>query len=202
MEVYSTEDQQIDEIKGWFKENGKSAITIAILAVVAVGGWQYYKSSTKSSNEESSLAYTQALTRFDGKVANAKSMTQFIQSHDSSEYAIIAASELAKVYVDSDQIDQAIEQLVWAEKNAKDKMFLPLIRTRLARLYAEQKNYTQAVAMLDKVTQKAWLGRVAELKGDVLLAQGKKTQARSEYIQAQQLGVVGSIQTKINNLPK
>lgn len=202
MEVYSTEEQQVEAIKRWLKENGKSTAASIILVLAAVGGWQYYQKSVQAEKEQVSLAYTQAVEKLNTDMSEASAVTDFIKANDASEYAVMAAMELAKVYVDHSKLDEAVEQLIWAEKNTQDEMLSALIHSRLARIYAQQKAYEKANEELSLITAKAWQGRVAELKGDFLLRQGDAEAARIEYIKAQELGVTGTIQMKIDDLAK
>lgn len=202
MEVYSTEEQQIEAIKRWLKENGKSTAISIILVLAGVGGWQYYQKAVQAEKEQVSLAYTQAIEKLNADMSEASAVTDFIQANDASEYAVMAAMELAKVYIDHGKLDEAVQQLIWAEKSTEDEMLGALIHSRLARIYAQQKDYAKANEELSLITTKAWQGRVAELKGDFLLRQGDADAARAEYIKAQELGVTGTIQMKIDDLAK
>lgn len=202
MEVYSTEEQQIEAIKRWLKENGKSTAITLILVLAGVGGWQYYQKSVQVEKEQVSLAYTQAIEKLNTDMSEAPAVTDFIKANDASEYAVMAAMELAKVYIDHGKLDEAVQQLMWAAKSTQDEMLSALIHSRLARIYAQQKEYVKANEELSLITAKAWQGRVAELKGDFLLRQGDADAARAEYIKAQELGVTGTIQMKIDDLAK
>ena len=46
MDVYNTEEEQVEAIKKWWNENGKSIITGIIIGVIAIFGWRSYENHT------------------------------------------------------------------------------------------------------------------------------------------------------------
>ena len=91
----------------------------------------------------------------------------FIDTSKATEYSVLAALQLAKAQVEAGELDQALTQLQWAQANTKDAAVSPLVTYRIARIMAEQENIDGARAELDKITDEAWAGRVAELRGDI-----------------------------------
>ena len=112
----------------------------------------------------------------------------------------MAALQLAKVQVENNDLDGAVKQLNWVISNTKDNAILPLAVTRLARIYAEQQKFDQALAELKKVTIPSWNENIAELRGDILLQKGDIPAAREAYIEAQQDGSSPALQMKLNDL--
>ncbi|MGU3844696.1 YfgM family protein, partial [Vibrio diabolicus] len=43
MELYDTEEQQVEAIKDWWKENGKAVIIGAVVGLGGLFGWRYYQ---------------------------------------------------------------------------------------------------------------------------------------------------------------
>ncbi|PAR85254.1 YfgM family protein, partial [Vibrio cholerae] len=43
MELYDTEEQQVEAIKDWWKENGKAVIFGAVIGLGGLFGWRYYQ---------------------------------------------------------------------------------------------------------------------------------------------------------------
>ena len=43
MEVYETEEQQVEAVKKWWKENGVSLIVGVVMGLSAIAGWKYYQ---------------------------------------------------------------------------------------------------------------------------------------------------------------
>ena len=61
MEVYLSEQEQIEAIKKWWKENGTAIITGLVLGVAALSGWKYWQSRQQAIAENASTAYQEML---------------------------------------------------------------------------------------------------------------------------------------------
>ncbi|MGL5038363.1 MAG: YfgM family protein, partial [Aeromonas sp.] len=57
MEVYTTEEQQVEVIKDWWKENGTAIIAGTVIGLVGLFGWRYYNQHQQESMEVASRAY-------------------------------------------------------------------------------------------------------------------------------------------------
>ncbi|NAW87635.1 tetratricopeptide repeat protein [Photobacterium halotolerans] len=201
MDVNTTEEQQIESIKAWMKENGKAVVLGAVLGLGGLYGWRYYQGEVLAAKEQASEAYTQTVQALASGSDDAISQTQtFINDNPSSQYAVLAALQLAKVQVEKGELDAAAEQLNWAISHTEDVALLPVAHTRLARILAAQQSYDNALAELDKVKAESWQGKVAELRGDIMLQKGDKSGARDAYISAQQLGASPALQIKLDDL--
>nr|WP_202601947.1 tetratricopeptide repeat protein [Photobacterium halotolerans] len=183
------------------KENGKAVVLGAVLGLGGLYGWRYYQGEVLAAKEQASEAYTQTVQALASGSDDAISQTQtFINDNPSSQYAVLAALQLAKVQVEKGELDAAAEQLNWAISHTEDVALLPVAHTRLARILAAQQSYDNALAELDKVKAESWQGKVAELRGDILLQKGDKSGARDAYISAQQLGASPALQIKLDDL--
>ncbi|USD55410.1 YfgM family protein [Vibrio sp. SCSIO 43155] len=204
MELYDTEEQQVEAIKDWWKENGKAVIIGAVVGLGGLFGWRYYQDSVIQASEAASQSYTTVMNALQTKGADAQADIQaFIDSNKVKEYSVLAALQLAKVQVDAKDLSAALEQLKWAKSNTKDAALTPLISYRIARIEAEMGNFDAANAELGKVTDAAWTGRIAELRGDIALRQGDKEAAYTAYTEAQQAADASpALQMKLDDLAK
>ncbi|GAB7220864.1 YfgM family protein [Vibrio owensii] len=204
MELYDTEEQQVEAIKDWWKENGKAVIIGAVVGLGGLFGWRYYQDSVIQASEAASQSYTTVMHALQTKGADAQADIQaFIDSNEVKEYSVLAALQLAKVQVDAKDLSAALEQLKWAQSNTKDAALSPLISYRIARIEAEMGNFDAANAELDKVTDAAWTGRIAEQRGDIALRQGDKEAAYAAYTEAQQAADASpTLQMKLDDLAK
>jgi predicted negative regulator of RcsB-dependent stress response len=201
VEVYETEEQQVEALKSWWKENGKAVVLGAVIGLGGLYGWRYYQGEVQTAKEVTSDAYSQVMTTLDSGSDNAVADVQaFISANESSQYSVLAALQLAKTQVELGDLDGAIKQLTWTVSQTKDEAILPLAQTRLARIYAEQQKFDEALAELDKVTATSWQSKVAELRGDILLLKGDVVAAREAYVSAQQLGASPALQMKLDDL--
>lgn len=181
--------------------------SVIIGAVVGLGGlfgWRYYQDSVIQASEAASQSYTTVMNALQTKGADAQADIQaFIDSNEVKEYSVLAALQLAKVQVDAKDLSAALEQLKWAQSNTKDAALSPLISYRIARIEAEMGNFDAANAELGRVTDAAWTGRIAELRGDIALRQGDKEAAYAAYTEAQQAADASpTLQMKLDDLAK
>ncbi|EGU49366.1 hypothetical protein VII00023_10030 [Vibrio ichthyoenteri ATCC 700023] len=204
MELYDTEEQQVEAIKDWWKENGKAVIFGAVIGLGGLFGWRFYQDTTLEAQEAASASYTKAMESLAATGAQAETQVQsFIEANGESEYSILAALQLAKVQVEANQLDEAITQLQWAKDATQDQALLAVINFRLARLQAEQGDFDSAIAQLANITDAGWTGRVEELKGDILLRKGDAEGAYAAYTEAQQAGDATEVlKMKLDDLAK
>ncbi|HCE3714624.1 hypothetical protein CGK04_13865 [Vibrio parahaemolyticus] len=204
MELYDTEEQQVEAIKDWWKENGKAVIIGAVVGLGGLFGWRYYQDTVIQASETASQSYTTAMNALQEKGVDAQSDVQaFIESNEVKEYSVLAALQLAKAQVEAKDFAAALEQLKWAQSNTKDAALSPLISYRIARIETEMGNFDAANTELGKVTNTAWAGRIAELRGDIALRQGDKDAAYAAYTEAQQAADASpTLQMKLDDLAK
>ena len=204
MELYDSEEQQVEAIKDWWKENGKAVIFGAVIGLGGLFGWRYYQDSVVEAREAASESYTSVISALDTKGVDAQSDIQaFIDANKDAEYSVLAAMQLAKVQVQAGELAAALEQLEWAKSSTKDAALAPLLTYRVARIKAEQGEFDAALTDLAAMTDESWKGRVAELRGDISLRKGDTDAADSAYTEAQQaVDASQTLQIKLDDLAK
>ncbi len=203
MEVYETEEQQVDAIKNWIKENGKAVVLGAVIGLGGLWGWKFYQSEQILAKEVASESYNQVVIKLQQNSSDALVNAEaFISEYKDSQYSVLVALQLAKIQIEANQMDDALTQLNWVISNTKDEAILPLTITRKARALSEQGKFTEALSALDSVTAEGWKARTAELRGDIQLQSGDAEAARFSYTEAQQLGDSPLLQMKLDDLAK
>ncbi|MDO9281945.1 MAG: tetratricopeptide repeat protein [Methylotenera sp.] len=181
--AYDLEEQeQLDELKAWWKTYGKT-IGNALLALLIVyagyQGWHYYqaKQSVEASTEYQAL---QVIDSKDVKEIQAKSAV-LMDKYSATPYAGRAALLAAKANYQANDIKSAKAQLDWAIKNAKETSVAAIAGLQLANILAEEKDFTGALKLLEFPHDAGFDGLYSDLKGDVLTALGKKAEAKAAY---------------------
>ena len=149
------EQEQLDELKAWWKQYGRMVTTVVLAACVAAGatvGWQFYKRNQAE--------------------------------HASQLYGTLEALAAAKANYEAGEATSAAAQLQWTVDHARDEDIVAAARLRLAGVLLDQKKYDEALKLLEAAHPEAFNGLFADLKGDVLVAQGKTAEARAAYQQA------------------
>jgi predicted negative regulator of RcsB-dependent stress response len=199
MDIYSTEEQQAEAIKRFFRENG---ISLALGILVGLGGlygWKAYNQNQITTAEKASDSYT-ALVESDDVLSSADA---FISENKDTNYATLAAFVAAKDAVEAKKLDVASEKLSWIVSNTTITELKAIAITRLARIQIAQTNYDDALTTLNAPLPEAFNANVAELKGDIYTQQGNKDQARTAYQAAIDAGGLTSnplLQIKLDDL--
>ncbi len=184
MATYDLDEQErMDELKAWWKRWGNTVLIGLALVIAAVAGWRYWQHHTLTQNLEAAAVYeklTQSLAANDGKSAR-EAGSMLIDQYGATAYAPRAALLLAKLNVAGKDMKSAQAQLEWAAANSKEAAIKDLARLRLAGLQLDQKQYDAALKTLSGTRSDAFAPRFEDLKGDVMLAQGKHAEARAAY---------------------
>jgi len=202
VELYDTEEQQIERIKELWNEYGKVIVASAVIGLGGLFGWNQYQDSVIATQEAASDSYVAVIEELSDKgVSAANDVQTFIDDNQKTQYSVLAALQLAKLQVEAGNLDEALAQLEWAKSATQDTAISAVILHRLARLKLEQGNYDAALAELNLVKDQGWAGRVAELKGDIFLRQGNTEAAYTAYTEAQQDGDASqTLQMKLDDL--
>ena len=184
MATYDLDEQErLDDLKAWWKRWGALAMLALAVVVAAAAGWRYWQNQQLTQSLEAAAAYdklTQSLMANDVKSAR-EAGGLLIDQYGSTAFAPRAALLLAKLNAGSRDLKSAQTQLEWAAANSKEPAVKDLAHLRLAGVQLDQKQYDAALKTLAASHSEAYAARFADLKGDVLLAQGKHEDARAAY---------------------
>ncbi|WP_372880164.1 tetratricopeptide repeat protein [Psychromonas sp.] len=183
IEGYETEEQQVDAIKQWWKENGNTLIIAAVVGLAGLWGWRFYNESVISSQEEASQAYTDTLVKVEqlGGEAGLAELQTFVANNQDNNYGVLAALLLAKEAVEQKDFALAKAQFVQLQTQNEYAPLNALINLRLARVEAELGEYSQALQTLALITDESFLAKANQVKGSIYLKQGELEKARSAF---------------------
>jgi len=177
------EQEQIAELKQFWKQYGKLIVTLAVAALVAFAGmqgWRYYKNSQSEKASSLFTKFGEAMRKNDVKEIRDLGK-QVMDGFGSTAYGPTAALLLAKTNYENGDSAAAAEQLQWAIDKAKDAETAELARLRLASIRLDEKKYDDALKLLETPHSAAMETLYADLRGDVMVAQGKSVEARAAY---------------------
>ncbi|SQI36668.1 Uncharacterized protein conserved in bacteria [Leminorella richardii] len=179
MQVYNSEEEQFEAVKGFFRENGKAIVVGVVLGIGGLFGWRYWQSHQHTTASLASLSFDQVMVHRD----NSANTSAFIQANDNS-YGVFAAMVQAQQWVEKGDFAKAKEQLLWAQSHTKDDNLLPAIAIRLARVQVQEKQFDDALKTLDSVQKGSWFAQAQAIRGDALASKGDVKGAREAYSQA------------------
>jgi predicted negative regulator of RcsB-dependent stress response len=204
VEVYTTENEQVDAVRRFFTENGKALAIGVVLGIAALGGWRYWQSHENTALTEASASFQQATTALTDNKANGVSNLEKFAQNNSNSYGVFAALQLADHFVQAKDFTNAEKQLNQASQLTKDQNLLSLVDYRLARIQLQENKLDDALKTLDNVKGDGWMAMQQEVRGDVLLAKGDTKGARDAYSKGLDSKPSQTLQTmlrmKLNNL--
>ena len=198
-----TDDERVEDLKKWWKENGVSIIGGIALGLVAIFGWQYWNSHRTAQAEAASRAYdifVAAAEKSDAEQTRQRGQV-LLTDFPHSAYAARTALRLAKLATDNGDTAAASQRLEWVIGNAQLDELKDIARLRLARVLSAAGRTEEAGKLLASVTTTTLMAERDELQGDLYLAGNDAAKARTAYATA--LAASGGnplLQLKLDNL--
>lgn len=207
MNVYETEEEQVESIKKWWKENGRSVIAGAAIGLGAVFGWRWWLDYRQGVAENASAAFEQLLTQATAKEPSVTDLSRaqgLVKEFGDTPYAAFSTLVVANTKYSKGDKDGARAELEQAIQRAPDPGLRSLAVLRLGRILLDQGDAVGAAALLSRHPAAAgFAGDQVALAGDIALAQGDTAGARKAYAEAlkQNPSSASLIQIKLDNLP-
>ena len=190
MAEMKTEEEQVEALKRWWKENGKSLILTIAVSIGGVLSWNAYQDHQVNQAETASVFFQQLINSApagqlnESQIAEVRYNSELLRADfGASTYAQFAALMLARVEVQEGNLTAAAAELQWVLAQQGDPEVNALATIRLAKLLGAQGQYDDALALLVDGDDAWQLGRL-EARGDLLVAQGELDAARVAYEKA------------------
>ncbi len=180
------EQEQIDMLKAWWKDNSNWVLGIAIAALIAVVGWRGWQSYQASQATQAATLYQQfveQLSSNDAKRVN-DAAAAVMDKYASSAYAPRAALIAAQVNEMGKDAARAKTQLQWVIDHAKEDDLKSVAVLRMASLLLDAKDDAGALKVLEEKHPASFDALYSDMKGDVMAAEGKSAEAKAAYRQA------------------
>ncbi|WP_462322141.1 YfgM family protein [Halochromatium sp.] len=206
MAELTTDDEKVEAIKKWWKENGTAVIAGIVIGLVAVFGWRAWVNHQEQVGQNASLAFEQLLMAASaGQHESAEKQAEALaDEHAGTPYAALADLALAKVRVEQNNLAGAAEALRSALDKAPEPSLATLAAFRLARVLIASDAYDEAMAVVELHDDGgAFSADFAGLRGDIALARGHIDDARAAYAEALagNAGLSRLIELKLQDLP-
>jgi predicted negative regulator of RcsB-dependent stress response len=179
--AYDFEEQErLAELKGWWEDNRWYVLGGVVAAIVAFGGWKAWQGYQARQHADAAAMFRPvAEAKGDAKKAN-DAATALVAKHPGSYYASEAALVLAKNAFEAGNHAEARKHLEWVISKGVEA-HRGVARMRLAAVLLDEKKYDEALKTLDGATDPSYAALAADLRGDVMLAQGRHDEARAAY---------------------
>jgi predicted negative regulator of RcsB-dependent stress response len=177
------EQEQVAELKAWWKQHGGFITVVVVAAAVAFIGWQGWRWYQVDQAANASVLYetvTKAAQANDAKALRDASGT-LVESYPRTLYASMGALVAARYYFDRNDLKSAKAQLQWVLERSKSDDLKDLARLRLAAVLLDEKGHDEALKLLEEKHGAAYEAQYAALRGDILVAKKQADEARAAY---------------------
>ena len=198
------EEQEINQLKDWWKENGKTIIVAFILGVGGMFGWRYWQAHQAEQIAQASAQYDALIySAQQDEQAKKANIEQFVQANSKTAYAVFALLDEAKKATEKQDFAAAEANLNQALTQSQDEVLTSIVALRLSAVQFQLGQLDNALTTLNQVKGESFNARKAILTGDIQVSKGDKVAAKNSFDQAQQSGSQLEQQMakmKLNNL--
>ncbi len=184
MSAYDLEEQeQLAELKAWWKTHGNTVLSAAIAALLAVAawnGWTWYQ-RTQAAQAGALYDTLQKAARANDVKATRDAAGAILENYPRTTYALLAALTSAKVHFQAGDLKTARAQLTWVIEHARSPQVKEIARLRLASVLLDDGAPDEALKVLDEKPDPAFEALFAAQRGDILVVQQKPAEARAAY---------------------
>lgn len=200
------EQERLAELRAWWEDNRWYVLGAIVAALLAIGGWRGWQYWSARQADDAAAMFTPvaeaAKTKDAKKIADAAK--PLIAKHPGTFPASEAALLAAKTAFEAGNLADARNHLQWVVDKGVDE-HRGVARMRLAAVMLEEKKYDEALKVLDANKDDAFVALVADMRGDIMFAQGRLDEARASYKLASDKAdprnpVKGIADTKLNAL--
>ena len=198
------EEQEINQLKDWWKENSKTIIVAFILGVGGMFGWRYWQAHQAEQIAQASAQYDALIySAQQDEQAKKANIEQFVQANSKTAYAVFSLLDEAKKAAEKQDFAAAEVNLNQALTQSQDEVLTSIVALRLSAVQFQLGQLDNALTTLNQVKGESFNARKAILTGDIQVAKGDKVAAKNSFEQAQQSGSQLEQQMakmKLNNL--
>lgn len=186
MDGYVSEEEQVEQIKKWWADNGRSVITGLVIALAVFFGTRYWLDRKAGITEQASMIYAEVVAAANQRQPEGveQKVQQLLALDASGEYAGLASLLLAQQKLAAGDPAGAKAHLQWVMQYAGQDGLKTLARLRLARVLLAEGSLDEAQAQLVNEGSGSFAALFEELRGDILLAKKDVKGARAAYAKA------------------
>jgi predicted negative regulator of RcsB-dependent stress response len=177
------EQEQLAELKAWWKQFGNLVLLAIIAASIAVTGWGGWRWYQRTQAVQASALYdtlAKAVGAGDAKAVRDAGGA-LTESFPGTLYASMGALAMARFHFDRNELKSAKAQLQWVIEHSPSGEYREVARLRLANVLLDEKAYDEALKLLEAKPLDAYAAQVAVLRGDLLLAKNQRAEAKEAY---------------------
>jgi len=206
METYTTDEEQVEKIKKWWKANGTAIIAGLVIGVGGLLGWRYWNAQQLVHAGDAALNYSTLVTLLqEGELAAGEESLKVLQSeYGDTPYSDLGLMLLARLQVEQGQFEKARDSYQQLQTSS-DAAIVALARVRLARILVQLQQFDDALQLLNHQLDTVFAGVEDEIRGDAFRLKGDAVKAAEAYRRAMNSGAESVnrrlLQQKLDDLP-
>jgi predicted negative regulator of RcsB-dependent stress response len=180
------EQEQLAELKHFWNQWGNLITWLLIVvfgAIAAYNGWNYWQ-RTQAMQASALFDELDRAAAANETERVKRAFEDIKEKFPRTAFAHQSALLTAKVMETKGDKETAKAALAWVAEQASDEGYQSVARLRLAALLVDAKAYDDALKQLSASYPPEFDGLVADRRGDIYSLQGKKAEAKSEYLKA------------------
>jgi predicted negative regulator of RcsB-dependent stress response len=182
------EQEQLDQLRVFWKRYGNALTWLLVAVLGAYAAWNGWNWWQRNQAAQASAMFDQldAAAQAGDADQAARVFADMKDRYPGTAFTEQGGLLAAKVQLAKGQADAAVATLAWVAANATEVEYRTIARLRAAGVLLDQKKYPQALAQLDAASAPDFAALVDDRRGDILLAEGKKDDAKAAYLRAWQ----------------
>ena len=190
MSDHLTDEEQVEKVKAWLKENGMSIVAGVVIGLGGIFGWQFWDSYQVNRAAEGAEAYDRFVQTAEQSEpgATAEALAGLDAGFANTAYSRFASLELARQQAETGDLDGAMATLEKTRAVISDTAMQSVIDLRLARLLVSLGKLDEAGTIIDRLGSGAFAAEAASLRGQIAYMQGNTEDARTALEEARALG--------------
>ena len=177
--VADTEDEQVEQIKKWWKSNGKQIIAGAVIGLAGIWGWNYYSTYQDQKAFEARALYL----NYASDSSNLGAYEKLTEDFANNSYTDQASLLMVKNLFDEGNYAEALKLIEPLTKHSNIMITSSAI-LRLASIYLQTSQHDKALELLQSYSNESFGGLVHNLMGDIYLDIGNKSEAQEHFNKA------------------
>lgn len=177
------EQEQLDDLKAFWKQYGNLitwTLTLVLAAFAAWNGWSWYQRDQALKAGALYDEVEKAIAESDADKAG-RLFAELRERYGRTTVVAQAGLSLGRLQIDKGKLDEAQATFNWVADKAVEAEYQTAAQLRIAGLHLDAKKYDEALKALNLAKAPSFEALVADRRGDVLMAQGKKAEAVAAY---------------------
>jgi predicted negative regulator of RcsB-dependent stress response len=206
VEIYNSEEEQLEAVKKWWKENGRAVVAGVVLGIILILCWNFWQERKLRVSQQASAVFQQALLAMKEKKTDAalQLSERLVKEYGDIAYGTYGRLLLAKLKserADTSGAKQALEGVLSSKAGDSYKHIARLRLIELLLANGEFDAARQRVEEAEKAGFGTYQSQYEELRGDALAALGSPDAAREAYRKAKSSGAFSALlDMKIDDL--